>query len=64
MFINDVFSKPWGLEHGIGLFKFLTLRTGSPSDHLGEPYNHKDYMGSGLNQAIRGTYLDISCGIW
>jgi hypothetical protein len=63
-FIKDVFSKPWELEHGIRFLKCLTLRTGSSSDHPRIQYNHKNYMGSGLDKVIRGTCVGISHGRW
>ena len=63
-FVIDSFQQPWGFEHVIRLLKCRTLRSGSPSDHLGKQYNQKDYMSSSLDQVIRGTYVDISHGRW
>lgn len=44
--------------------KCLTLRTGSPSDHPVQQYNHNDYCGSGLDQVIKENYIDVRYGGW
>lgn len=48
--------------HGIGLVKYLTLRTGLSSEHL-KNYNNKDYMGSALDQVISGNYMCNTPGV-